>query len=357
MGNEFLVRYLEIPEYDQWDRFVDESQHGSIYSQSYFLEALSAMIGTRFRILSIFKNNELVGGTGFLYSPGKYGDMISPPPLQYYNGLVIKDFEAKYPSITTSRQSGVIHSIVDELESGKYASAELSNRYTFDDPRILLWRGWQIWPRYTYVVPIGNLEEQWQRVEQNTRRLISRCERDGMTLELSDDTDAFYTMHEATYHRKGVEPYTSREKFITLYQKLKQRDACQIYFALTNDGKRVAGQIILMSKHPVTHTWMAGSDKEFLRSGASAFLRWKAFEDLNRRGYAYNDLTDAMNERVAKFKSQFGGQLVPSFVIYREISSKLHIRKLINNLLMKPVNMVRSKLLRKPKDDDLSLGE
>jgi lipid II:glycine glycyltransferase (peptidoglycan interpeptide bridge formation enzyme) len=246
---------------------------------------------------------------------------------------------------------------MNELEGGRYASAELSNRHTFDDPRILLWRGWKIFPRYTYVVPVIDLTRQWDKVEQNIRRLISRCERDGMTLELSDDVDEFYTMHDATYRRKGIKPYISREKFVTLYEKLKAKDACQIYFARTDDGRRAAGQIVLMSKHPVTHTWVAGSDAEFLRSGASAFLRWKAFEDLNQRGYAYNDLTDAMNQRVAKFKSQFGGDLVPSFVIHKEISSKLRTRNRINNLLKKPVNMIRSKLMRKPKDEDVSPDE
>jgi len=346
MASDITVRTLDKQEFELWDRFVDESRHGSVYSHSYFLEALSIAFGRKFRILGAFRNNDLAGGLGILYSTGRFGDEISPPPLQYYNGPVIADFESKYPSVTSSRQAGIIHAIMDELESGKYALAELSNRHTLDDPRILLWRGWNIFPRYTYVIPIDDLEKQWSRIEQNLRRLISRCERQGMALELSDDADAFYTMHHDTYHRKGVKPYISREKFIALYRSLNEKNACQIYFARTADGRAAAAQVVLMSKHPVTHTWMAGSNPEFLRSGASAFLRWKAFEDLNQRRYAYNDLTDAMNETVAKFKSQLGGELVPSFVIYKEISSKLRMMKRINALLNKPMDMLRARLGR-----------
>lgn len=103
--------------------------------------------------------------------------------------------------------------------------------------------------------------------------------------------------------------------------------------------------LVLMSKHPVTHTWMAGSDPEFLRSGASAFLRWKAFEDLKRRGYDYNDLTDAMNETVSKFKGQFGGDLRSSFVLYKTFSSKLRLHNRIGNLFTQSVKFAR-RLLR-----------
>jgi hypothetical protein len=272
--------------------------------------------------------------------------MIHLRPLLYYNGLVISDFESKYPSVTSSRQTEVVNAILNELEGGKYASAEMSSTYPFNDFRPFLARGWHLWPRYTYIVPIADLTKQWEHVEQNIRRLISRCEREGMRLELSEDADAFYNLNKNTYLRKGVTPYISQEKFSQLYRSLKGCDACQIYFALTPDGQRAAGQIVLFSKHPTTHTWMAGSDPNFLQSGASAFLRWKAFEDLNKRGYQYNDLTDAMIDKVAKFKSQFGGRLESSFVIYKEISSKLRLQNRIKNVLKKPMDIVGARFKR-----------
>lgn len=341
MTGDAQIRYLDSSEYDLWDCFVDESPQGSIYSQSYFLDEFCKVSGGQFRILAAYKRDELLGGIGLYYRKSRYGDMIRLQAPLYYNGFVLKRFDSKYPSINSSREAEIVRVILDELEGGAYASAELANRFTFDDPRSLLWRGWQVWPRYTYVVPIQDIESQWIKVEQNLRRLISRCKKEGMTLEQSADADAFYSMNESTYLRKGVRPYLRRDQFLSLYDALSRRNACQIYFATTATGKRAAGQIVLMSKHPVTHTWMAGSDPEFLRSGASAFLRWKAFEDLNRRGYAYNDLTDAMNETVAKFKSQFGGDLRSSFVMYKTFSSKLRFHNRIGSLYARSVNAAR----------------
>jgi hypothetical protein len=343
MSNQISIRYLEPSEYERWDHFVDTTRLGTIYSQSFFLSALCQAFGTNFRILAAFKNDELVGGIGLHYRPSKYGNMVHIRPLLYYNGLVISDFESKYPSITSTRQTEVVRAILDELGGGQFASTEISSTYSFNDFRPFVDRGWTIWPRYTYIVPIADLEKQWEHAEQNIRRLISRCERDGMKLELSDDMDAFYSMNKETYERKGVKPYASRDTFTQLYCSLKERNACQIYFAVTPDGQRAAGEIVLFTQHPVTHTWMAGSNSNFLQSGASAFLRWKAFEDLSRRGYKYNDLTDAMIGKVAKFKSQFGGSLESSFVMYREFSSRLRLENRIRNLLRRPMNSIKAR--------------
>jgi hypothetical protein len=346
MPSDLVARYLDSSEFDRWDRFVDASPHGSIYSQSYFLEALSRATDTRFRILGVYKNDELLGGVGVHYGTSRYGDMVLPRPLLYYNGLVVKGFTPKYPSIASYKQAAVVDAIAGALEDGRYASVALSSRHTFDDLRTLAWRGWRLWPRYTYVVQISDLTRQWEQVEQNIRRLVSRCDRDGMKVELSDDAGAFLAMNADTYRRKGVTPYISRDGFVTLHGSLKSRDACQIYFATLPDGRRVAAQAVLMSGHPVTHTWMAGSDPAFLATGASAFLRWKVFEDLSRRGYAYNDLTDAMNPSVARFKSQFGGRLQPSFVAYKELSSRLRLRNKFRNVLVDPLNSLADRLMR-----------
>jgi hypothetical protein len=240
----------------------------------------------------------------------------------------------------------VVNAILNELENGRYAAAEISSTYPFDDYRPFLARGWRLWPRYTYVVPIADMKKQWESAEQNIRRLISRCEREGMLLELSDDPELFYTMNKNTYLRKGVNPYVDQDTFVKLYRSLKECDACQIYFAVTPEGQRAAAQIVLFSKHPLTHTWMAGSDPQFLQSGASAFLRWKVFEDLSRRGYQYNDLTDAMNESVAKFKSQFGGKLEPSFVIHKDISPRLRRENRIKNIVQPRLEALRRKFRR-----------
>jgi hypothetical protein len=75
-------------------------------------------------------------------------------------------------------------------------------------------------------------------------------------------------------------------------------------------GQLVASQLVLAGGHAVTHTVSAAADPEYLKQGASAFLRWKAFESLAAAGFTHNDLTDAALNSVTHFKSQLGGDLV-----------------------------------------------
>lgn len=335
------IEYLSENQFERWDRFVDASNQGSIYNQSFFLQALCAAADTQFRILTIWKGEEILGGVGLHFVKNRYGDRVHSRGLLYYNGLVLRNFDTKYPSSLTYRHIEIVQPLLKELDDKKYASIELTNRHTLTDLRPFIWDGWQVGLRYTYEVPIHDLDKLWDGAEQNIRRLIKRCDQAGMKLAANDDFETFYGFHLATCQRKGLSPYLPFERFKTLYDSLHARGCAQIFFAVLPDGKPVAAQIVLTTSHPVTHTWAAGSDAEHLDTGASAFLRWKVFEELNKRGFRYNDLTDAMNPPVAKFKSQFGGELVPCFIVSRTNSKTLRIYNKMSEIRERLISAIK----------------
>ena len=75
---------------------------------------------------------------------------------------------------------------------------------------------------------------------------------------------------------------------------------------------------MLTGPHPVAHTVCAGADEDYLRLGASGFLRWHGALALARDGYRANDLTDAGLNPVTRFKSQLGGELTATWSVSRE---------------------------------------
>lgn len=349
MATTSRVEYLSENQFERWDRFVDASNQGSIYNKSFFLQALCEAAGTQFRILTIWKGEEILGGIGLHFAKSQYGDLVHSRGLLYYNGLVLRNFDTKYPSSLTYRQIEIVQPLLQELDDKKYASIELTNRHTLTDARPFIWDGWHVGLRYTYEVPIHDLNKLWDGAEQNIRRLIKRCDQAGMQLVTNDDFKTFYGFHLATCQRKRLSPYLPFERFKTLYTALKMRGCAQIFFAVLPDGKPIAAQIVLSTSHPVTHTWAAGSDAEHLDTGAAAFLRWKVFEDLNKRGFQSNDLTDAMEPHVAKFKSQFGGNLVPCFMVSKINSRALRIQKSMSERLARPLLSRMRKMLNSTK--------
>jgi hypothetical protein len=170
-------------------------------------------------------------------------------------------------------------------------------------------RGWRVRPGYTYVVRLGDMQQAWDRVEQNLRRLVNRCGRDGIRFTDDDDVDGFLLLHGAMSERKGTSRYLGDAEFRRYFATLREQNLCRLFQARLPDGRAISSQLVLLGNHPVSHSVAAAADPAFLNTGATAFLRWKVFETLSSLGYAANDLTDAALNPVTHFKSQLGGDL------------------------------------------------
>ena len=145
-------------------------------------------------------------------------------------------------------------------------------------------------PTVPYALDLGLL---WNRIEQNLRRLVKRCERDGMRFHDDGDFDSFFRLHASIMERRKHEQYLPEPAFRGFFQELRAASLCRLFEARATGGRVIASQLVLLGPNPVCHMGAAATDEEFQRSGVSAFLRWKSFEALSALGYVAADLTDA----------------------------------------------------------------
>jgi GNAT acetyltransferase-like protein len=312
-----VVRALGEPEYEAWSDLVARSAEGSVYATPEYLAALCEATGGSFRILGAFRGEELVGGVPLYEEASRWGTQVSTRLLLYYCGPVLRSYETKYPSQRTSRQLELLEALVEALERLPYARVRLRTRSPLADVRAFQAAGWRVSPTYTYVVPIADLPAQRERVEQNLRRLIDRCGRQGILFTDDDDFDSFFALHLQLHERKGAPLYLPRPAFERYFRRLKAAGLCRLFHARLPEGLSIASQLTLLGRHPVVHTVSAGAHADYLNLGASAYLRWKAFETLAGLGHKANDLTDAALNPVTHFKSQLGGDLETCFVLER----------------------------------------
>ncbi|MGQ0702393.1 MAG: GNAT family N-acetyltransferase [Gemmatimonadales bacterium] len=315
MTAQVVVEELEQREYALWSRLVADSPDGSIYATPEYLDVLSSTAGGRFRILAARRGDELVGGLPLYERPTGRGVWVAPRLLLYYLGPVLRRFDTKYPSQETARQIAILGALAEAVASRGYAKVVLKPRHTLADLRPFLVRGWRSWPTYSYVVSLADLPTQWQRVEQNLRRLIERCDSNGLRLTEDDDFDGFLRLHRQTMERVLADAYLPDPGFRRWYERLREMGFCRLFQARVRSGEPVAVQLVLLGPHPTTHTVCAAADPAYRQLGASAFLRWKVFEVLARAGKSQNDLTDAALNSVTHFKSQFGADLVLNLVV------------------------------------------
>jgi hypothetical protein len=308
------------------------SAQGSAYARPEYLEALCEATGASFRILGVFLNDQLVGGVPLYERRHRAGTLVANRTLLYYNGIVLDLPPKKFHSDQTAQLQSVLGALASSLADGRYAHVTLHNHGSLTDVRPFLARGWQSSLSYTYVVSLADLVQQWERVDQNLRRLIRRCERDSVTYREDTDFDALFRLHWQTHRRKGAPLYLPEKAFGRFFLRIHGHGLARLGHAVIGSNV-IASQLMLAGPYATAHTICAGADEEYLRLGASAFLRWHAFLALRRDGYLANDLTDASLNPVTRFKSQLGGDLTPTLSLsrtdswlYRVIGTARHIR-------------------------------
>jgi hypothetical protein len=227
----------------------------------------------------------------------------------------LRRYGTRYPSEQTARHLKTLEALEAAVTHRGYARLTLASRSSLADARIFLDAGWCVLPRYTYVVEITDLGSLWGRVEQNLRRLVKRCERDGICFHDDGDFDAFFALHASSMQRRGHRQYLSEVAFRGFFEELRDASLCRLFEARAPGGCVIASQLVLLGPNPVCHVCAAAADQKFLGRGVSAFLRWKSFEALSALGYAGVDLTDAPLNSVTHFKSQLGGELEMSLLL------------------------------------------
>ncbi len=301
--------FIEADAFDEWDRLVGASDAGSAYHLSGYLTAIARATGATFRLLAVRRGHEMLGGVPLFETRSAWGASVSPRLLLYYNGPVTRRSLSKYPSERTSQQTEILRALEGRLRRLGLGRTVFRARSPLSDLRVFLESGWSVRPTYSYVVDLTDLDVAWGRTEQNLRRLVDRGEREGLSFSEDDDFDSFYALHLQTHERKGADLYLSHEAFARFFRGLHDLGIARLFHARLGNGRSVAAQLVLLGPHPVSHTTSAAADAAHLRTGASAFLRWKVFRWLSQAGKTGNDLTDAPLHPVTHFKAQLGGDL------------------------------------------------
>lgn len=118
---KITIKYLDKDEYDIWDKFVEESPYGSIFSKSYWLEKVS----NEFRILVAEENNKIVGGIAL---PSMYGKLYKDPKLTPQLGVVLfkPNNKQKYCSVL-SKQIEITEALIKNLPKFKQFKYNLTS--------------------------------------------------------------------------------------------------------------------------------------------------------------------------------------------------------------------------------------
>jgi len=271
----------EITDYVQWNKFIEESPQGTIFSTTKWMN----LWDEPFKIYGYFKNDSLLGGIiGRAYET----DFTSGFELTPFQGiLVIPMPDAKYTSVMAMHNE-VANKLINALEE-RYLFISISNHCTFPDIRPFLWKGYEPSVRYTYVVDLADMGD---RLEKDTRYLIKHSDR----VLVEPDLAVFDKLYENTFERRGLIRPVSTEFIKRLYSELDS----SLYMA-DNAG-------VLMIRDKKRSYYILGASTG---DGSSSVL-WQA---LSSESSSECDLVGCNDKNIGLFKRGFGGILTPYYCV------------------------------------------
>lgn len=214
-----------------------------------------------------------------------------------------------------------VDAVLDEIDVERSLLVlRFSCEPAYADPRPFRWAGFDVDHRFSYRVPLASrtTEDVLQSFSKSLRREI----RDARDLDVSvsvRDRKGARKVYEATserYAEQDVGFPVSWEFTRDVIDAMDDR--ARVYVAETPEGEFLSGITALYSDD-ACYFWTGGTRATYENVSVNSLLHWRVIEDAMTDppgdGVARYDMYSGENERVSKYKSKFGGDLVPYYVV------------------------------------------
>lgn len=190
----------------------------------------------------------------------------------------------------------------------------------FGDPRPYIWDDDAVEMSFTYRLDLTDTtpEEALSNASKSLRREV----RDGRELDVTVSVEgleaarAVFDRTRRRYEEQGRSFSLSWPYVRDLVDALGDR--ARVYVVRGPDGEFLSGIVALFSNDEALY-WLGGTRADYEGTSINALLHWAIVEDVGTdppvdsvTGY---DLMGADTERLARYKSKFGAELVPYYVV------------------------------------------
>jgi uncharacterized protein YhbP (UPF0306 family) len=296
-------------EIEKWDSFVKESPQGSIFSFSFYLEALCI----DYKVLCVFddKDNVLAG----VILAKNQINTYSNPMLDKYLGILLKN-EESISQKKVSKQYKIMELIATEIKG--YKSFDYYFHPNFKNWIPLYWKGFTQQTRYTYQI---NLAKSIETIEKafhgNLRNDIKNAINQGVVVKRDIDFDNLYSIIEKTFRRQGSKSPFNKAKLESFINDLLKNNQLISLGAYNNKNQLVSACCMVFDENS-SYFILNGIDIDNQVRGANALMIFDAIKESKEKGLMSFDFEGSMLIGVEQFYRRFGGELVPYYRIWND---------------------------------------
>ena len=292
---------------DAYDELVARSPQGSIFSTSWWLDAVAP---GRWRPHAV-GGDVLEAAWPTVVRSTRFGAVHEGAPLTPFLGPLLGASES--PSRTRARQVEWLERLLEELNGFAHLDARCHPGFDYWTP--LAWHGFEQTTHYTWrLTDLTDLESVWNGLRENIRREVRKARKRAVEVSEGslDDLDHVQAKTAERHDREHAAVET-RRLLRRIDDAAGERRAGNVLVARDSDGRVHAGGYFVWDSR-YTYYLVGGSDPELRTSGASSLLMWTAIEQAANRGTAF-DFEGSMLRHVERFFRAFGGTPVPYSIV------------------------------------------
>lgn len=255
----------------------------------------------------------------FSASVGPVTVAFSPPPqlkVSYLGPVYIPDGFNSGESREQIQAEFIdaVTEFVDKVINPRYVHVRSAPEY--DDPRPLMWNGYQPTPRYTYVIDLtASVDDLFMSFSGDLRENVRSTDDDAyeMLEGTLNDIDRIVDRLQIRHHEQEV-PFPLTISFARdLYDALPEGDM-RIYVC-RSDGELVGGQLTLENESTML-AWQGVGEHDH-RLPINDLLDWHAIKQAHSRGLVRYDLVGANNPRLCRYKAKYNSRLATYYALER----------------------------------------
>lgn len=287
---------------------------------------LDAVCGENWGAVTSEQGGEAVATLPYYLAKRAGFTVITMPKLTQSMGPWIKYPEGQKRTSRLAYEKGILTDLIEGLPPCAMYSQTF--HYTIRNWLPFYWRGYKETTRYTYVLhDLSNVDEVYSGIQKNTRSEIREAEKNGITVEPSDDLDELYRMFQLTLEKRDMAAPFTGDLLKRIDSEASKRGCRRILIAKDMRGVAHSAAYLIWDEN-TAHYILSGSDPANRDSGAASLTLWQAIEHAAEVGRAFN-FEGSMIESIEQYFRGFGGEPMPYFHVTKMNSTLLRLLRAI----------------------------
>lgn len=303
-----------------WNDHVERSPMGTLFHRWEVLDLVAGHTDAELHRLVGSKGDEVIGLFPlFEVRKGPFSVLLSPPPGMAIPNLgpILANYEKVKQHSFEHMHDGFVEGALEWAETAvgpKFVRFETVPEY--EDARPYVWRDFDVRPRYTYHLPIGETRtEILQRFKRSRRKDILRHVDADYEVFESDQEGIEFVLEKIAerYEAQGKTFGVDVDYVLAMYERLP--DGVVRPYVAAVDGEWKTGVVTLEYDDVVQ--WWFGAGKPDSDLPLTDLVHLRILLNASERGVETCDLVGANTERITNFKSKYNPDLVSYYAVER----------------------------------------